>query len=80
MRLEDAERASVIIHRAPDAPLVVANGMNVLVRGVVNQDLSIAEDPGFGTTDVGEGFDLALHCDAAKVLKQAGLAPIFNAA
>lgn len=78
IRLEDHERATVIVNRPADSLIVVEKDMKVLVRGVVNQDLSIAEDPRYPTTDLGEKYDLKLHHDSAKVLSQAAVATIFT--
>jgi hypothetical protein len=78
IRLEDHEKATVVVNRPAGAPLVVEAGMKVLVRGVVNQDLSIAEAPTFPTTDLGDKFDVALHNEAARVLSQAAVASIFS--
>lgn len=77
VRLEDHERVGVSVSRAADAPLVVQQGMTVLVRGTVNQDLSIAEAHDFPTTDLGEKYDLQLHCDAAKVFSKPSLSAAF---
>jgi Replication factor A protein 3 len=78
VRLEDHERATVIVNRPADSLLVLEKGMKVLVRGVVNQDLSIAEDPTFPVSDLGDNFDLKLHHDSAKVLAQVSIAIIFS--
>lgn len=78
VRLEDHERVGVSVTRPADAPLMLSPGMIVLVRGTVNQDLSIAEAPDFPTTDLGEKYDLQLHSDAAKVFRKPSLSAIFS--
>ena len=78
VRLQDHERATVDVRRAGDAAVPLTPGMKVLVRGTVNPDLSVVEDPQFPTTDLGEKFDLALHYDAAKTLGQSALSHMFS--
>lgn len=78
VRLEDHERATVLVQRPAGALVVLQPGMKVLVRGTVNQDLSVSEDAAHPTTNLGEKYDLKLHHDGAKVMSQPALAALFT--
>jgi hypothetical protein len=79
MRIADDSGAAVDVTRPADAPLVLEPGMVLLVRGTVNQDLSICEAPDFPTTDLGDSFDLALFQASCPVLNNSAFAHIFAA-
>lgn len=79
LKLQDSTGSVATVVRPMDSPVVAEPGMILLVRGVVNQDLSIAESPEFPTTDLGDKFDLKLYHDTVAVLSKPAVAHIFTA-
>lgn len=56
--IKTEEAGNATIHRGTVRELQVGQGMNILVRGMVNPDLSIAESNSFPASDMGENFGM----------------------
>lgn len=54
--LDSGEDKKITVYRSKPFLVHVEVGMNVLIRGTVNPDLSIAESKDFPPSDVGERF------------------------
>lgn len=58
LTLDGGDGGKLSIVRASPSLVMVEPGMNVMVRGLVNQNLSIAESSTFPTTDLGDKFGM----------------------
>lgn len=56
MILDGGDAGKVNVVRSRPSKIMIESGMNVMVRGFVNQDLTVAESKTFPATDLGEGF------------------------
>lgn len=54
--LDCGEGGKVTVVRNRAAMIMIEPGMNIMVRGRVNPDLTVAESPSFPPTDLGEKF------------------------
>lgn len=56
--LESGEDKKITVYRSKPFLVLVEVGMNVLIRGTVNPDLSIVESKDFPPSDIGERFGM----------------------
>lgn len=56
MTLDGGDPGKVNVVRSKPSQAMIEPGMNIMVRGFVNQDLTIAESKNFPATDLGESF------------------------
>lgn len=54
--LDGGDQGKVTVARAQPSQVMIEQGMNMMVRGFVNQDLSVAESKNFPASDLGEKF------------------------
>lgn len=59
--LDGGDQGKVSVLRCKPSPIMVQPGMNLLVRGFVNQDLSVAESKNFPASDLGDKFGTCKH-------------------
>lgn len=58
LTLNGGDAGSITVARNRPFQVMIELGMNLMVRGVVNPDLSIAESATFPPTDLGEKFGM----------------------
>lgn len=58
MTLDGGDAGRVTVVRSRPSKIMIETGMNVMVRGFVNQDLTVAESKTFSATDLGENFGM----------------------
>lgn len=58
LTIDGGDQGKVSVVRSKPAQAMIEPGMNVLIRGFVNQDLTVAESKNFPATDLGENFGM----------------------
>lgn len=61
LMLDGGSGGKISVVRSRPSMVMVQPGMDVMIRGTVNQDLSIAESASFPTTDLGDNFGSSCH-------------------
>lgn len=56
LTLDGGDQGKVNVVRSKPAQAMIEPGMNVMIRGFVNQNLTVAESKNFPATDLGENF------------------------
>ena len=59
--INTGEAGNATVHRGTAREFHIDQGMNVMVRGLVNPDLSVAESNAFPVSDLGENFGTYVH-------------------